>query len=209
MWFSMKRRQAFSTKTIEYLKEHTRILFIDDEPDLVIASAVEKEGWHVRKISDLEIVNDTNLKDSHIVCFDINGIGKKLGVKDGMGLVKIVKREYPWKKIILYSSKSQQNTFDDAVGMADKRLPKDGQIYPFLMAIEELSRDLFEWNSMIVSVYKMLKHDLPNDISIDEFQSKMKKIVFKRKADIDFIVKILSTSQTAAKIILFVVGLFA
>src|SRR5690606_20901804 len=155
------------------LKDKTRILFIDDrETDLV--SALKKEGWRVKYVDDLDSYNNTDLVDSQIICSDIKGVGIKLNVQgEGLGLVKAIKAKYPEKKIILYSSISSHDIFDNAIDLVDKKLFKDGQVHPFDAAITELSEKLFDWDTVVKDIYFRYRSEFGVELSLTEFNEKM------------------------------------
>ena len=111
--------------SMEQIKRIARVLMIDDNEPIEIKSLLEKEKWKVSWIPDLDTLSNKQLRQSHIVCLDIMGVGKLLGLESGMGLVKSIKSKYPEKKIILYSSVSHQDIFDDSVDQVDKRLRKE------------------------------------------------------------------------------------
>lgn len=203
-----KKKHSFVKKTKTELKELTRILFIDDQ-EFDLLESIKQEGWRVNHIKDLDKFDNTLLKDAHIICVDVLGIGEKLNYKDGgLGLVKDIKKEYPNKKIILYSSVASHDIFDEAIDLVDRKVHKDGKLYPFLNAIEELSYKVFDWDSSIKDVYYKYKHEFGDDLSLEEFNKKMKKS-FNRFNELDTnkIIKIATTSFTIAEKIISLIKL--
>lgn len=189
-FFKRKNQKRFTQKSLPELKDKTRILFIDDE-ETALVSSLKDEGWHVKYMDDLDRYNNSDLKDAHIVCIDIKGVGKKLKIpEEGLGLVRNIKDKYPEKRIILHSSYSSHDIFDNAIDIVDKKIYKDGQTHPFDSAIQELSYKLFDWDTLIKEIYFKFKTEFGVDLTIEEFNKKMKSVVQNDEIDIDKILKI-------------------
>lgn len=199
--FKRPKKKIFTTKSLAELKDLTRILFIDDqETDLV--PALIKEGWRVKYMDDLDSYNNTDLVDSQIVCVDIKDVGIKLNKPDeGLGLVKDIKAKYPEKKVILYSSVPNHDIFDDAIDLVDKKLFKDGQVHPFDAAITELSYKSYDWDSIINDVYFRCRSEFGIELSLTDFNEKMKKSISGNEIDLDKIIKITQAGVNVAKTI--------
>jgi hypothetical protein len=200
MWNPLKKKnnKKFLKKSLPELKDKTRILLIDDEETGLVES-LKGEGWHIKYLPDLDKYNNTDLKDAHIVCVDIKGVGVKLNIKEeGLGLVRNIKEKYPEKKIILCSSVSAHDIFDNAVDLVDKKVYKDGQTHPFDSAIEELSYKLFDWDSLIKEIYFKYKSDFNVDLTLEEFSVKMKTAVDGNEINVEKILKITSSGLKVA-----------
>jgi hypothetical protein len=211
MWniFKKKKSKKFQKKSLPELKDKTRIVMIDDE-ETGLVDSLKGEGWHIKYMADLDKYNNTDLKDAHIVCVDIKGVGVLLNIKEeGLGLVRNIKEKYPEKRIILCSSVNTHDIFDDAIDLVDKKVYKDGQTHPFDSAIEELSYKLFDWDSLIKEVYFKFKSDFGVEISLDDFNTKMKTAIDGNEIDIDKILKITSSGLKVAKGIKTLLLLFA
>ncbi len=175
-FFRKKNSRKFREKTLAEIKDSARILIIDDRrPSLV--EDLEREGWRVKYIDDLESYRSTDLVDSHIICLDIIGVGKKLRCDSGLDLVKGIKGEYPEKKILLYSSVSSHNIFDESIDLVDKRILKDGQPYQFLHAVQELSYQVFDWKQCVRDIYDRYKSELGVELSLDEFEKRLQDAI--------------------------------
>ena len=137
-----KKKKIFRNLSIEEIKEKTRVLFIDDQNRNDIIEYLSKSGWKCRQLfeRDFDTLDAIDIKDSQIICVDINGVGEKLGKNNGLDIVKSIKTKTPNKKIIIYSSQTTQNIFHEAVDLADKKIFKSaGDFEVFKNAIEELS----------------------------------------------------------------------
>ena len=123
-----KKHVQFPNRTMEQLKSSVNILFIDNEDFNLTTELKEKEGWrHLTCVSDIDSLSQPELVDAHIVCTDIQGVGKELGFTDeGLGLIAAIHSHYPEKKIIMYSSEAQGriDAFHPAEGYVNARLRK-------------------------------------------------------------------------------------
>ena len=176
----LKKRKTFPNRTIEELKSHVKILFIDDENFNIVKQLKEKDGWrNIIRISDLDSMSQTELLDAHVVLVDIQGVGKKLGFKDGgLGIIQAIHHEYPEKKIIMYSAESQGqiDAFHSALDLIDGRLRKTASRYEFASKIEHLSKEAFCLDNCVKHVKKVLLRELNVDLSEQEIRSIIENI---------------------------------
>ena len=152
-----KKKNIFRNLSIEEIKEKTRVLFIDDQNRNDIIEYLSKSDWKCRQLfeRDFDTLDAIDIKDSQIICVDINGVGEKLGKNNGLDIVKSIKTKTPNKKIIIYSSQTTQNIFHEAVDLADKKIFKSaGDFEVFKNAIEELSKTIFSWDEMVLTSYE-------------------------------------------------------
>ncbi len=159
----MKKKNLLRNPDVAQLKSMTRILFIDDEDRTRLLNYLEREGWHARQIRDLCRLEDVDLRDSHIVFVDIMGIGKALEKEnEGLDVVVSIKRKFPEKKVVLYSSRSTHDIFHEANELADKRIYKrSGDLEQFILTAEELSRRCFSWDHVVHEIFEKIKNQLP------------------------------------------------
>jgi hypothetical protein len=182
-FFDRPPKSFFAPKTLDDVRIYTRILVIDDQkPSLV--EDLEREGWRVRYMEDLDRYESTELIDASIVCLDIMGIGQKLRCDNGIGLVKGIKEKYPGKKILLYSSRRKQDIFDESIDLVDKRVFKDGQPYAFIKAIEELAIHTFDWEQCVKETYARFKKQFGAELTEQEFEKRLRKSV-RRNGQLD------------------------
>jgi len=170
----IKIRENF---TLSELKELTKVLIIDDEEPEDIREYLTKEGWKNYYLPDLDTLSNKRLEECHIICIDIMGVGLKLQCDNGMGLVKYIKRRFPEKKIILYSSFTSQNIFDEALDYVDKRIRKQSSLLPFSSAIEELSNTTFQWSTALEYAYSGYQGDSKSPVTISEFNKQVTKSI--------------------------------
>lgn len=183
--------------TIDQIKNIAKILIIDDSKPTEIIENLKKEGWKAVWIEDLDALGNKNLLSSHIVCVDIMDVGLKLGLDNGMQLAKEIKLKYPEKKIVLYSTVSKQDIFDDAVDVVDKRLRKLGTPLPFTSAVEELAIKTLNWEDAIKYAYAKVLPIIGSDVTFENFRSAALKSTTS-SLDIDKFVTILKVSTAVA-----------
>lgn len=96
----------FPKRTLKELKKYCRILFIDDDRDFKTIKIIEEDGWtHTSHIFDVKKLDDNDIRLAHIICLDIQGVGKELDFhKEGLGLLRALKEKYPYTAIIAYSA---------------------------------------------------------------------------------------------------------
>jgi len=172
--FSQHKRK-FKKKQLPVLKDIARVLIIDDKQSDLI-KPLEREGWKVSQVRDIDCITNTSLRDSHILCIDILGVGKKMSFpNEGLGLVGAIREEYPGKRILLYSSVPSHDIFDKAIDLVDKRLLKNGQPYPFVSAIQDLAGLAFDWHSCVSDIYQRFRDEIPDEMTEIEFNKKLRK----------------------------------
>lgn len=155
----------------------TKILFVDDKAFKVIDNIKEKNGWkNVSRIVDVESLSQTEIQESHIIFVDIQGVGKKMNFKDGgLGLIVALKKEYPDKKIVMYSAESQGqiDAFHPAAELVDARLRKTASLYEFISTVERLAKEAFCLDNCV----KHLKVILRREFGIEKDETEITKII--------------------------------
>lgn len=123
-------------------KSLTRLLFIDDNyKEYKMVSILKKYGWtNTKSIKDITDLDDPIVLESDIIFVDINGVGTTLFQDQGLGLASALKKKYPKKKIIIYSSETTGDRFHRALREVDDCLYKDAEPYQFINLIENFSK---------------------------------------------------------------------
>ncbi|WP_028872317.1 response regulator transcription factor [Psychroserpens burtonensis] len=121
-------------------KNNVRILFVDDEhTKYKMVSILKKAGWkNTKSVKDITDLDDYKAKEADIIFVDINGVGKALFEDQGLGLASALKKKYPEKKIVIYSSETKGDRFHKALREVDDCLSKDAEPYQFVNLIETL-----------------------------------------------------------------------
>lgn len=208
-----KKRVHFPNRTMEQLKLSVNILFIDNEDFNLTTELKEKEGWrHLTCVSDIDSLSQPELVDAHIVCTDIQGVGKELGFTDeGLGLIAAIHSHYPEKKIIMYSSEAQGriDAFHPAEGYVNARLRKSANRYQFETQIERLAQEAFCLDACAINIQRVLNRELGTDMSIEEIKKGIERLYSKGKADSRSICKVfgLNNAGSLASIISLLISL--
>lgn len=122
-------------------KAATSILFIDDDTKFKVVSILKTNGWtNTKIIKDVGSLEQPEVASADIFFVDIQGVGRALSFRDeGLGLVVALNRQYPEKKIVIYSAEAGLNAFHNGFKVANDRISKDADPYEFIQAVERLS----------------------------------------------------------------------
>ena len=123
-------------------KIHTRILFVDDNhTDYKMVSILKKSGWlNTKSVKDITDLDDPKIIEANIIFVDINGVGTTLFQDQGLGLASALKKKYPEKYIVIYSSETKGNRFHKALREVDDCLYKDAEPIQFINVIETYTK---------------------------------------------------------------------
>lgn len=188
-FFSKKAK--LPNRSIDDIKKITNIVFIDDQKFGVIDIIKSNFGWkNVKRVKDIESLDDDDIKKSHILFIDINGVGKKMGFKDGQDLTIAIKERFPNKKVIIYSADSFGDRFNSGLHMADDRLNKSATPYEFQKIIEENSKETFSLNECLFRIQKMLYEELGETIDSEQIAKKINKIYKNKTYNVQDVAKI-------------------
>lgn len=174
-----KKRIEIPQRTIDDLKNITKVLFIDDQSFRIVQDLKEKDGWkNVSRIRDVDSLTQSEVKDAHIIFVDIQGVGKKMGFQDeGMGLIEALRQTYPEKKIIMYSaeSKGKIDALHPSGNLVDYRLRKTAKRYEFESVIEQFAKESFYLDNCIIHI----KETLQRELGVSKSENEIKEIIEK------------------------------
>lgn len=191
--FWNRKKRIFPTRTIEQLKNSVNILFVDNEVFNLTTELKEKEGWRrLSVVPDISSLSQKELIDAHILCIDIQGVGKELGFNDeGLGLIVAIHEKYPEKKIIMYSAEAQGqiDAFHPAEGIVDERLRKSANRYQFETTIERLAQEAFCLDSCALTIKRVFSRELNVELSQEEIKTAIEKLYNTGKFDNNSICK--------------------
>ena len=191
--FWNRKKRIFPTRTIEQLKNSVNILFVDNEVFNLTTELKDKEGWRrLSVVPDISSLSQKELIDAHILCIDIQGVGKELGFNDeGLGLIVAIHEKYPEKKIIMYSAEAQGqiDAFHPAEGIVDERLRKSANRYQFETTIERLAQEAFCLDSCALTIKRVFSRELNVELSQEEIKTAIEKLYSKGKFDNNSICK--------------------
>lgn len=191
--FWNRKKRIFPTRTIEQLKNSVNILFVDNEVFNLTTELKDKEGWRrLSVVPDISSLSQKELIDAHILCIDIQGVGKELGFNDeGLGLIVAIHEKYPEKKIIMYSAEAQGqiDAFHPAEGIVDERLRKSANRYQFETTIERLAQEAFCLDSCALTIKRVFSRELNVELSQEEIKTAIEKLYSTGKFDNNSICK--------------------
>lgn len=196
-----KNKVKLPDRDLDDLKKITKILFIDDRI-FGNVDIIRKDGWkNTMRIKDVESLDQTEIKEAHILFVDIQGVGKKLKFKDeGLGLIQAIKNKYPNKKVVVYSSEDQGKieAFHPGMDVADSRLPKNADPYQYQVLIEKYSLEAFELSQCIDRIQKIMLNEFGHSISRETITKNLESIYKQQKFDISTIGKVFNISNAGS-----------
>ena len=199
--FFNRRKRKLPDRSLDDLKKITNILFIDDRVfgnvDIIKAS-----GWkNTSQIKDASSIDQKEIKESHILFVDIQGVGKKLKFREeGLGLIQALKERYPTKKVIVYSSEDQGKieAFHPGIDVADARLPKNADPYQYEVLIERFSREVFSLSQCISRVHEVMLNEFGHSMTQEQITRNLEKLYSKGNYDRDSVGRIFNIQNAGA-----------
>lgn len=143
--------------TLTELKRKFQILLIDDRPPAIL-DLLRKTGFSVRDIQDIEAIEVA--EPFPIVACDIEGIGKSFRPESrtgGIFVLKEIRKHYPDKYLIQYSTKSQD--IDQSLTKADVIFPKDTTIDGWQTTLEKALLELGNPKSRWLKIRRRLSDE--------------------------------------------------
>lgn len=199
-YFWKSSRPKLREKTMDEIRSICKILFIDDKVFPLI-DILKNEGWkNTSRIRDVDALEQTDIKEAHILIVDIQGVGKKLQFKDeGLGLIIALKEKYPGKKVIVYSAEDQGKiqAFHPGIDKADKRLSKNSDPYQFTKAVESFSNELFSLSECVKRLQNQILKEFGNSIESEKVVENLNKIYLKKDYSTTNISKVFNLQNAA------------
>lgn len=133
-------------KDIDEIKMKTIILFIDDDKTFKIVKIIKNAGWNLTSMlanPDVKNINDERIKRADIIFVDIKGVAKTLYADEGLGLAQDLKKEYPNKKVVLYSGVPEHQISHPAIRLVDEIIDKNAQPAEFISVICSLAEQIW------------------------------------------------------------------
>lgn len=170
-------------RDLDEIKNICKIVFIDDRAFPII-DILKKSNWkNVTRLNDVSSLSQTEVAEGHILFVDIQGVGKKLKLKDeGLGLIVALKQKYPNKRVIAYSGEDegQVQAFHEGINVADSRLSKNAATYQFEFLVEKYAKEAFSMNECLERIKAQLIKELGNSPETNEIANRLSKINAKR-----------------------------
>lgn len=100
-------------------KEKLQILFIDDET-MPIVETLRNAGYQVKKKQNVSSEDDVDVRNSHVIFIDYNGVGGRLSDQQGAGVLKRIREKYcKTKYLVLYTAQPKLPTETITSGYLD------------------------------------------------------------------------------------------
>lgn len=140
----------------DVLIQSGRIIFIDDE----LIPLIEE-----LKMSGFAVNHDTTGHDFEqqvvgqffdVAVIDYSGVGKKYGSKQGLDLMRFIRRVSPRTRVVAYTSKGLGSDKSDFYRLADTVLAKDAGVTDSLACIEEQLQKAFSKLHLFEAMLKTL-----------------------------------------------------
>lgn len=207
--FNRKKVKPLPRKNLDEIKRVCRILFIDDEKFKMVDKLRKDDGWqNTLWVKDVDSIYQPELRDAHVVFVDVQGVGKKLGFQDeGLGLIVAIRRQYPNKKIVMYSAERNEkiDAFHEAASMVDARLKKLSDRYYYESILEKVAMDAFCLESCISRLKSELYNNYGISMSDQEIETNLMKINAEDRISLDKVSRIfnLQNAESLLNIIQF------
>ncbi|MBT1689443.1 hypothetical protein [Dawidia soli] len=187
-------------RSLDEIKQICKVLFIDDK-NFPLIEILKTAGWvNTRRIKDVDSLDQSEVRESHIMFVDIQGVGKRLKFHDeGLGLIVALKTKYPSKKIIAYSAEDQGQVqaFSDGINMADSRMSKNADPYQFQFLVEKFAKEAFSLNECIERIKQLLIKEIGRSVESDAILKKLTKIATSKNFSVDEVGKVFNLQNAA------------
>ena len=177
--FLKKNRIPIPQRGLDEIRSICKIVFVDDK-SFPITDILKRSNWaNITRLQDVDSLNQQEIREAHILFIDIQGVGKKLKLKDeGLGLIVALKKKYPNKRVIAYSAEDQGQVqaFHEGINIADSRLSKNAATYQFEFLVEKYAKEAFSLQECIGRIEEYLIKEIGNSPSSSEIIDKIKKL---------------------------------
>lgn len=189
----------FREPDLETRKNKTNILFVDDNYFQVV-DILKKSGWlNTHSTHDIDNLDASIVKDAQIIFVDIHGVGKSLGFSnEGLGLVSALKKKHPEKRVIVYSSETKGDRFEEDLESADKRIKKNADPYRFVSLVEEYSAEFFTLDRCIIRLQKILHSEFNTSLTEAEIKEKLAAIQNQGNTNTNTVSKVFNLSNAGS-----------
>jgi chorismate mutase len=174
-----KPKTVLPRRSLDEIKNICKIVFIDDKTFPII-EILEKNGWrNIAKLKDVDALDQTEIREAHILFVDIQGVGKKMKLQDeGLGLIIAIKRKYPNKKVIAYSAEDQGHVqaFHEGLDVADSRISKNANSYEFQFKIEKYAQEIFSLDACIERLKAIIAQELGGTPRTEDILKSLEKV---------------------------------
>ena len=156
-WFKDPALETYSSGlSRDVLIQSGRILFVDDEV-MPLIEELRRTGFSVNHdTTGNEFEPQVSAQYFDVAILDYSGVGQKYGPKQGLDLLRHIRRVSPRTRIIAYTSRSLSSVESDFYRMADRVLAKDAGVAETLEVVEEQLQRAFSKQHLFDSLVKSL-----------------------------------------------------
>jgi DNA-binding NarL/FixJ family response regulator len=160
MWGWFSRAPALESYTNgvnrDVLIQAGRILFVDDEL-IPLIDELKAAGFAVNHdVTGHEYEQQVVNQVFDVAVIDYSGVGKKYGPKQGLDLMRFIRRVSPRTRVIAYTSKGLGSDKSDFYRLADTVLAKDAGVTEALESIEAQLQKAFSKQHLFDALLKGL-----------------------------------------------------
>lgn len=159
------------------IKKRSRVLVIDDGV-FQYMELFKNDGYVVEKWDDVEDLGKLESGDYDIILLDIQGVGRKQSVDQGLGVLKHLRKTAPAQIIIAFSNADWSLKYQDFFNMADHVLAKGSDYVDFKRIVDEYLKKRFSLEYYITKIDKTVNAELGPSV---ELKTLVKKAILKNK----------------------------
>lgn len=141
------------TLPLSQARKIARILVVDDDEKAFPYKLLEKEGYNVRYMPQIETLTELEAGEYDIIVLDIYGVSsEKLSTTDGLGIIQHLKKYNPAQLIIAYSGQKYDPNQAEFWKLADDYIGKPSPLTTCKQKIDDLLERhftaTFYWNAL-------------------------------------------------------------
>lgn len=130
-----KKRQ-WPKPAMPEIRSRSRILVIDDQ-DFVYESLFRRDGYNITKWDDVLDLEKLETGAFEVILLDIQGVGKALSSRQGLGVLEHIRAKNPAQIIIAYSGDDYKLDKQSFFDKADAKLGKSQDYLEYKRCVDE------------------------------------------------------------------------
>lgn len=159
---------------IEKIKQNIKILMVDDEKPAIF-EYLDARKYNIYYKSDMTYPIEAEPFD--IILLDIKGVASERGSSmEGFALAAEIKKEYPLKKVLVYSGSSFHKEVTNRKDEVDGIIPRDEDPDRFCDVIDKNINNYTDYEKQWDIIRQVLKENKLSEKQIDGMRKKYIKI---------------------------------
>lgn len=139
------------------LRPNCKVAIIDDDIDGDVQELCKKLTLNRFNVHYFPDIDDIDLLSTfHIIVFDIEGVGLKLGGNNGSHLIKEVHNKFPEKYLIVSSAQRFNPSFNKIIKLCNQSVDKNNDLENYLKMLDEGISELFDPVKQWKKIHKQL-----------------------------------------------------